>query len=259
MKAEQLPEKRDDNSSDDFGYFKLVSFAIAGTLAIYWGLQFIRQSVMEYFVGIVFAVVVAGVTAVLAGRYHYRRALPDSADRHPVFNRYNSILEEISFFSDHKRGLLEASLVPQLEELIEEKLPELLQRRDRYRKYWSQCDAKRLKTEISDLEERVNAEKDPDIQRALSRNLAIARSTSENYATIEKTLKLYELQIASIDKHLENLDTKIHILDFDDDIKEAAESIVYGINRDIGDLERALIQMDALRRSDESIDEQRSK
>lgn len=255
MAKKNLPTTKEERNADDLGYFKLVTAAIAGTLAVYWGLQFIRQSVMEYFIGIVFAVVVAGIAAVLAGRNHYRKSLPAAEEAHPVFRRYHGMLEEISDFSERKRGLLETSLVPQLRELIEEKLPELIERRDRYRSYWNQCNAPRLKAEISDLEERVNAESDPDIEKALSRNLAIARSTAENYATIEKTLKLYELQISSIDKHLENLDTKLHILDIDDDIKAAAETIVHGINCDIDDLEKALVQMDALRSGEEDADD----
>ncbi len=255
MADKNLPVPNDGRDTDDLGYFKLVTVAIAGTLALYWGLQFIRQSVMEYFIGIVFAVVLAGVGAVLAGRNHFRKKITAGEHKHPVFQRYRAMLSEIDDFSERKRGLLETSLVPQLRELIEDKLPELIFRRDRYRTYWNQCDAPRLKAEIADLEQRVNAEQDPDIEKALSRNLAIARSTAENYATIEKTLKLYELQISSIDKHLENLDTKLHILDIDDDIKAAAESIVHGINCDIDDLEKALVQMDALRGGAEDADE----
>jgi len=241
----------DDKDTDDLGYFKLVSLAIAGTLAVYWGLQYLQQSLMEYLVGTVVAAAFAAVVAVAGLRHQFGRRLPAGRERHPVEQRYRALLDEVAGFTVRKRELLEAGLVPQLRELIEEKLPELLARRDRYRDYWQRCFPERLQGEIDELEARATAESDPDIRRAVVRNLDIARSTLANMAAIEKTLKLYELQISSIDKHLENLDTKLHILDFDDDIKAAAESIVQGINCDIDDLEKALVQMDALRVEEE--------
>ncbi len=239
----KLPEKSD---IDDLRYFKLVSLAIAVTLAFYWGLQYLRHSLMDYLIGTVFGGTVAIIALAALLRGVYTKQL-SSADLHPVVMRYRDMLVEIESFDSRKKALLQSSLVPQLQELIEDKLPELIDLRDRYEGCWKRCSPVRLQEEIKTLEEKIENESDMDIRRALKRNLSIAQSTKENYANIEKTMKLYELQIASIDKHLENLVTKLHILDPDDDIKSTAEGILRGIHYDIDDLEKALIQMDDLR------------
>jgi hypothetical protein len=243
-----LPVRRPDHEADDVDYVKLVVLAIAGALAVYWGLvQYIRQSAMDNLVGVVVGVALIGMASGAVVRRLQRRgrpalALPD----HPVVNRYRELLDELSRFDRRKRSLLEGGLLPQLQELIEEKLPELVLRRDRYRAYHDRCDERGLQAGIADLERRLAEEGDADIRRALQKNLDLARSTGENYARIAKTLKLYDLQINSIERQLENLDSKLHVLELDDDIKAAAEAIVQGINADIADLEHALVQIDAL-------------
>lgn len=230
---------------DDGRWFRLTAVAIGGSLAAYWLLLLVREHFMDNL-----AVAVVGGVAFAAGFltiiHHVSRPQPPPALEGPVFRRYRALLAELADFDERKRRLLQGGLVPQLRELIEDKLPELLQRRDRFASYRARCDLPGVTGEVAELERRLAVEEDPDIARALGRNLGIARSTLANYAALEKTLKLYELQIASIERHLENLDSKLHILDLDDDIKAAAEAIIGRINGDIEDLESALTQMDAL-------------
>jgi hypothetical protein len=236
-----------EGSPGDWYYFKLVSSTVVAALFLYWGpWRYFRQQAVDPLLGLVVgSLALTSVALFYVGRLH-RKALPDDPPSHPVIGRYRALLEDLSGFEQEKRRIIEAGLEPQLTELIEEKLPQLLLRRDRYRSYWKRCDVLGVTKEIASLEQRVAGETDEDIQRALQRNLGIARSTLENYRALEKTLKLYELQISSIEKHLENLQSKLHILDFDDDIKAAADEIIFNINGDIDDLERALTNMDRL-------------
>jgi len=237
-----------DPSRQDLNYFKLVSMTVGGALLLYWGVfHYLRHHVLDPIVGLVVgALTLTSVALFLVGKLH-RKELPDDESMHAVVERYRLLLEEIRSFGKDNRGLLEVGLEPQLAELIEEKLPELLLRRDKYRAHWRQCDVLSVSNEVGDLEQRLTEEGDLDIQTALRRNLDIAQSTLANYRTLEKTLKLYDLQISSIEKHLENLQSKLHILDFDDDIKTAADEIIVNINGDIDDLEQALVSMDQLR------------
>lgn len=238
-----------NSSTSETKYVHLVVFVSAMAIGAYCSLEYVRQGLLEYLT----AAMVSGLFLVgtflssVLGKNSLKETsylLPDKLVSHDLFKKYIAICDDIKEFDSHKRSLLEETVTGQLKELIESRLPLMLSRRDSYSKYWSRCDSLKLENEIVELQSNLKKEKDPDIKKVIARNLSIAESTGENYEKIKKALKLYDLQIATVGQHLENLDTKIHILELEADMHDAAKDVIEDITCDIDDIEATLSSMD---------------
>lgn len=236
-------------SSPETKYLHLAVLVSALAIGSYCSFEYVRQGLIEYLVASIVSGLffVASFLPSVLGRATYPvpcEALSEKLLSHDLFKKYMVICDDIDGFEPHKRSLLEETVTGQLKELIESRLPLMLSRRDSYSKYWDRCDSAKLESEIGELRSNLENEKDDDIRKVISRNLSIAESTGENYEKIKKALKLYDLQIATVGQHLENLDTKIHILELEADMHDAARDVIEDITGDIDDIEETLSQMD---------------
>lgn len=245
----EVLETKGSFASSETKYLHLAVLVSALTIGAYCSFEYLRQGLIEYLVASIVSGLffVASFLPSILGSANYSapsELLPEKLLSHDLFKKYMVICDDIREFENHKRSLLEETVTGQLKELIESRLPLMLSRRDSYSKYWSRCDSAKLEKEIAELRSNLENEKDDDIKKVISRNLSIAESTGENYEKIKKALKLYDLQIATVGQHLENLDTKIHILELEADMHDAAKDVIEDITGDIDDIEETLSQMD---------------
>ena len=241
-------------SSPEIKYLHIAIVVSALAIGGYCSLEYVRQGLIEYLVGAVIGGLffVASSLWSIAGKAVPEQSpqslidqsLPQQLLSHKLFKKYQVILSDIEGFDSHKRSLLNETVTGQLKELIESRLPRMLSRRDSYRQYWKRCNPEKLEGEVKELKLTLQNEKDDDIKKVIKRNLSIAESTDANYEKIRKALKLYDLQIATVGQHLENLDTKIHILELESDMHDAAKDVIEEITGDINDIEETLSQMD---------------
>ena len=254
VNSSALGPVNDSSDLSELSYIQLALVVSSLTIGSYCGFEYFRQSLAEYLIVSLISIPVfitslfyygkGRLTAIDEGREKdTTKLLPSSLTSHPLYSKYVAVVREIAELHEGKQALFGSSILEQLKELMEVQFPQMLARQDGYKAYFGKCDLTALNHNIGKLEKSLESENDDDIRKVIERNLSIARSTQDNYQKLEKAIRLYALQISTIGQHLQNLESKIHILDLEAEKIDIAKHIE-GMTSDINDIEQALAQIE---------------
>jgi predicted nucleic acid-binding Zn-ribbon protein len=153
---------------------------------------------MGLFLRLLLAALLAGVGAFFTARYVYRktRTLLGYDDEDPV-DKARSIARRVHRQLEASTGSSEVygTLLRQISEVVETKLPRLASTRDRLSAFLSAKPRAKIESEIRQFQEELARASDPEVQRLIEKNIRLA---FERLDTLEKISTLRERTVAQI-------------------------------------------------------------
>jgi hypothetical protein len=195
-----------------------------------------------------FSVLVAGIGVYTVGKrilrmddltLRRRQLVRAELETEPAYRKYLELQSGGLLLDGMKQRLLERQILPKLRQVMEQKLPYLMQRRFEIASFLHGYRLSDLESEVGSLEQRVKAEPDAELREALSKHLALIRARRDHFLALERSLRLHQVHLDNLQAHLENLRARVVMLDPNDDLGRVTDAILHNLTEEVEFLEVA--------------------
>lgn len=176
------------------------------------------------------------------GQLDRHLALP----RTPVELLKQDILKTIAGSEKNTKQLIASSLMPKIEELIDERMTVLKTKKSQLDQVYQSYNIKEIRSDIERLRREAGNETDDRIKRALAKSLQLSESMQENYSKIERMRRLYDVQMDIIMKNLKNFRMKIATMDLSTGVDKGVDKDIEKIETEISVIEDSFREVDSV-------------